>query len=187
MNRAVFLDRDGVINRAVVRDGHPHAPASMEEIEFLPGVGSAIERLQQAGFRVIVVTNQPDVGKGRVARETVEAMHAVVARAFAVDAVKVCYHTDQDACHCRKPKPGLLLEAAQEWHVDLKASILVGDRWRDIEAGKAAGCKTVWIRSAYDERAVQEPDAIVDSLEEASRVIIVRWASRGGVQRGVLA
>lgn len=175
--RAVFLDRDGVINRVMIREGRPYPPSTIEEFEYLPGVVEGMKMLRTAGFRLIIVTNQPDVGKGLQARDLVEAMHERLRRQLRVDGIKVCCHVDQDGCFCRKPKPGLLLEAAREWDLDLAQSVMVGDRWRDIEAGKAAGCKTIWIRNTYAERQVDDPDAVVDSLAEASGLILSMWAT----------
>jgi len=172
VHRAVFLDRDGVINCAVVREGRPFAPTSVGDVEWLPGVAEAIEALRRADFRIIVVTNQPDVATGLLRRETVEAIHARMRATFPIDDIKVCYHADQDGCPCRKPKPGLLFEAATQWSLDLSQSVMVGDRWRDIEAGKAAGCKTILVRAGYAERQAEHPDAVVASLLEASRVIL---------------
>ena len=172
MNQAVFLDRDGVINEAVVRDGRPLAPSGVGELTLRPGVGEALGALRRAGFLIVVVTNQPDVGKGLVAREAVEAIHEELRRRLPLDAIKTCYHVDEDRCACRKPKPGLLREAARERGIDLVRSVMVGDRWRDIEAGRAAGCKTILMRASYDERPAERPDAVVDSMEEASMVIL---------------
>lgn len=165
--RAVFLDRDGVVNRVVIRDGRPYPPTSPDAFVILPGVPEAIRDLKDAGFLVVVVTNQPDVATGTQRREVVEAMHARLRQALGVDDVRVCYHVDADGCVCRKPKPGMLYSAAAAWGVDLPVSFMVGDRWRDIEAGRAAGCTTVWIRSAYDERAPEAADHVVGSLPEA--------------------
>ena len=172
MNRAVFLDRDGVINRVVLREGRPYSPQSLDEMEILPGVGEAIEELSDAGFRIIVVTNQPDVTRGLQQRDVVESMHAHIRSLFEIDDLKVCYHDDSDGCACRKPKPGMLLEAAARWSLDLGRSFMVGDRWRDIEAGKAAGCKTVLVEGSYSERQAESPDAVVASLREASDLIL---------------
>lgn len=168
----MFIDRDGVINRVIVKDGRPLAPLSIKEFKVLPGVGRAIKSLRGAGFKVIVVTNQPNVGAGKQNRSTVEAMNKKIRDRFRLDGVEVCYHTDSDRCDCRKPKPGMLVRAAIKASIDLKSSFMVGDRWRDIEAGKAAGCKTVLIESRYKEKKAKDPDAVANSLFEASRLIL---------------
>lgn len=170
--RAIFLDRDGVINRVVLRSGRPYPPESLEEFQFLPGVIEAVDILREAGFLLVVVTNQPDVATGNQQREVVEAMHKHIYDRLRVDGIKVCYHTDEDLCPCRKPKPGMLLEAAEEQHIDLNRSFMVGDRWRDIEAGRAAGCTTVLIASKYNERQPEKPDLVANSLREATKVIL---------------
>ena len=172
LNRAVFLDRDGVINRMFVRDGRPFAPTTLEQFAILPGVVEAIAALKNTGFRVIVATNQPDVGAGKVAREIIEAMNARVQQVCLVDDIRVCYHIEADRCACRKPKPGLLVDAARDWSLDLRGSYMVGDRWRDIVAGHAAGCRTVLIDYNYAEQKAENPDIVVKSLEEASQRIL---------------
>ena len=177
MKRAVFLDRDGVINRAVVRDGKPYPPDSLEELEILPGVAETLARLRAAGFINLIVTNQPDVATGRQRREVVEAMHAELLSRLPVDAVKVCYHVDADRCACRKPKPGMLLEAAGELDIDLPASFMVGDRWRDIAAGQAAGCKCIFLDRGYKEKQPENPYVAVKSLPEAGGLILSRKAT----------
>lgn len=165
--RAVFLDRDGVINRAIVRDGRPYAPTRMEDLEILPGVAEALSRLRDAGFRLVVVTNQPDIARGAQTREGVDAMNASLAAALPLDEFRVCAHDDRDACACRKPKPGLLEEAAREGDLSLAGSFMVGDRWRDVEAGRRAGCATIFIDRQYSEQRPERPDATVASLPEA--------------------
>ena len=172
MNRAVFLDRDGVVNRAAIRGGRPYPPATLDEFELLPGVTQSIENLRSGGFKIIIVTNQPDVATGVQQQEVVEAMHDELRAAGLCDDIKVCYHVDEDACECRKPKPGMLIQAAQEWGVNLKDSFMVGDRWRDVAAGKAAGCFTYFIDYKYREPQADGPDAIVGSLAEAARFIL---------------
>ena len=177
--RAVFLDRDGVINRAIVRDGKPHPPSCPAELEILPGVSDALARLKAAGFRIIVVTNQPDVARGRQTRENVEALHAaLLASGLPIDSFRVCYHDDGDGCACRKPAPGLLLAAAQEDNLDLAASIMVGDRWRDVEAGRQAGCATIFLDYQYAERRPSRPDLQVRSLGEG-----VDWILREKIKK----
>jgi D-glycero-D-manno-heptose 1,7-bisphosphate phosphatase len=170
--RAVFLDRDGVLNRAIVRDGKPYPPDTLEQLEILPGVPEALRALRAAGFLNIVVTNQPDVATGKQRREVVEAMHAHLIEKFALDAVKVCYHADRDNCACRKPKPGMILEAARELSVNLAESFLVGDRWRDVEAGRTAGCRVFFIEYGYAEKQPEKPYVSVKSLPEAVAFIL---------------
>lgn len=172
--RAVFLDRDGVINRAVVRDGKPYPPACVEELDMLPGVTPALQRLKTAGYLLIVVTNQPDVARGTQTRAVVDAIHTRLASTLPIDEFRTCYHDDRDACACRKPKPGLILDSARAHGVDLRASIMVGDRWRDIEAGEQAGCATVFLDHGYQERKPHKPDAVFASLPEAAEWILAR-------------
>lgn len=169
---AVFLDRDGVINRAIVRAGKPYPPASLDELEILQGVEGALHRLKAAGFALVVVTNQPDVPRGGQRRSVVGAINAALAERLPLDEIRVCYHDDADRCGCRKPEPGLLLQAPPH---DLPRSVMVGDRWRDIEAGRRAGVgATILVGSGYDERCDVEPDLHVNSLELA-----VPWILRG--------
>lgn len=155
-NRAVFLDRDGVLNRALVRDGRPYPPATVEELEILPGVVEAAGKLRAAGFLLIVATNQPDVARGTQRPEVVEAMNARLLAELPIDEILVCYEDGDDAPR-RKPNPGLLLEAAEAHAIDLSASYMVGDRWRDVEAGRRAGCRTVFIDLGYRERRPDPP------------------------------
>jgi D-glycero-D-manno-heptose 1,7-bisphosphate phosphatase len=171
---AVFLDRDGVLNEAVICDGRPYPPASVEEVRLVPDAAASLARLKRAGFLLIVVTNQPDVARGAQTRESAEAIHAAIARDLPLDDVLTCWHDDADGCECRKPKPGLLLEAARRYGIDLGRSFLVGDRWRDIDAGAAAGCRTVLIDRGYREKAPRHsPDFRAASLSEA-----VEWVLR---------
>ena len=174
MTRAVFVDRDGVINRAIVRDGKPYPPQSIEVLEICDGVAEGLQALRDAGFRTIVVTNQPDVGAGLQTRAAVDAIHEYLRAQLPLDDVRVCFHTDLDHCGCRKPKPGMLLEAATEWNINLPASFMVGDRWRDVEAGRAAGCRTVLVGSGYDERQAEGFDSRAASLLDASRWILAQ-------------
>jgi D-glycero-D-manno-heptose 1,7-bisphosphate phosphatase len=171
---AVFLDRDGVVTRAEVRAGKPYPPACLEEARILPGVDEALSRLKAAGYLLVVVTNQPDVARGSQTREGVERIHSWLRARLPLDDVRTCCHDDADDCACRKPAPGLLLSAAAAHDIDLGLSVMVGDRWRDIEAGRRAGCATVFIDYAYDERRPEAPDAIVSSLEEAADWILDR-------------
>lgn len=172
MTRAVFLDRDGVINRALVRDGKPYPPATLEEFEILPGVAEALRALDEAGFLLVVATNQPDVARGLQQLEVVEAMHRRLHEELPLDDIKVCYELDGPSCPCYKPKPGMLLEAAREHNIDLGRSYMVGDRWRDIAAGRGAGCFTIFINRGYAEPLTEAPDAICADLLEAATIIL---------------
>ena len=169
--RAVFLDRDGVINESIVREGKPYAPRSLDGFKLLPGVKEALQSLRAAGFLNIVVTNQPDVATGKAKREDIDAIHAELKK-LPIDAVKVCFHSDAEQCACRKPRPGLLLEAADAFSIDLQASSLVGDRWRDVGAAHAAGCTAYFVDYRYNERRPDSPYIEVKSLPEAAALII---------------
>jgi len=164
---AVFLDRDGVLNRAVVRDGLPHPPDSIESLELLPGVREACATLRRAGFLLIVVTNQPDIARGTRTWEDVQAVNRRLSELLPLDEIRVCPHDDRDQCDCRKPAPGLLVTAARERGIDLRRSVMVGDRWRDVESGERAGCWTVFVDHGYSEIRPERPDLTVHSLGEA--------------------
>jgi D-glycero-D-manno-heptose 1,7-bisphosphate phosphatase len=172
MSKAVFLDRDGVINRAVVRDGKPYPPADLSETEILPGVEDALLDLKAANYLLIVITNQPDVARGTTARETVDGINAFLGSRLPIDEFRTCYHDSGDGCDCRKPLPGSILSAAQKYGIDLSASFMVGDRWRDIEAGQNAGCRTIFIDYGYNEKQPATEVRRVSSLKEAANVIL---------------
>jgi D-glycero-D-manno-heptose 1,7-bisphosphate phosphatase len=170
------LDRDGVINANVERDGRLLAPRSLEQFVIVSGVKEAVAKLREAGFVVIVVTNQPDIATGHITRALLDRMHEKLNVELAVDDIKVCPHVDADKCACRKPKPGLLYEAAAERGIDLPASFMVGDRPSDIEAGRTAGCATVWIRNDGAPDLATPADAVAGSLWQAAAWILDRAA-----------
>ena len=164
----MFLDRDGVLNESVVRDGKPYPPATPADLRIIPGTAEALTRLKELGFLLLVVTNQPDVARGAQSREAVDEMHRDLRSKLPLDAVFTCFHDDKDSCECRKPRPGLVTRAAQEYGVDITQSYMAGDRWRDVDAGANAGCRTIWIDRGYKERSPSSvPDAHVQSLNEA--------------------
>ena len=171
-HRAVFFDRDGTLNRAVIRDGKAFPPPTVADFELYPGVPEALQALKAAGFLLVVVTNQPDVGAGLQRREEVEQMHARLRALLPIDDVRVCYHTEDDRCDCRKPRPEMLRSAARELNINLAASYMIGDRWRDVGAGRHAGCITIFIRNSYDERQPDDYDLAVDSVLEAVQAIL---------------
>lgn len=170
MKRAVFLDRDGVINRARVEGGRPVSPRKLEEFELSPGIENFVDELKRAGFLLLVVTNQPDLARGRMERAELEKMHRLVRHRLAVDGIYACLHDDGDNCECRKPKPGLLLRAARGRGIDLGRSFMVGDTWRDMEAGKAAGCVTILLAAPYNRDA--GGDHRVKNFAEALEIIL---------------
>lgn len=172
--KAVFLDRDGVLNKPLVRQGKPYSPRSIRELEILDDAPAACAQLAKANFLLICVTNQPDVARGAVGSQLMDEMNDLVRTCLRLDAVLVCPHDDADRCICRKPKPGLLLAAAKAFDVDMSKSFMVGDRWRDIQAGRSAGCATVWIDRKYSECAPTVPDFTADSLQAAANWICSR-------------
>jgi D-glycero-D-manno-heptose 1,7-bisphosphate phosphatase len=172
MVKAVFLDRDGVINANLERDGKPVAPTTMAEFCILPGVVEATRRLKDAGFLLIIATNQPDVRNGITPQTTMEAMHAEIRRLLPIDDIMICLHNDADHCACRKPKPGLLLDAAAKHGIDLKSSTMVGDRWKDVLAGGAAGCRTIFVDYGYVQDRPAVASKTVNSLAEAADFIL---------------
>lgn len=172
MRRAVFLDRDGVVNRAIIRGGKPYSPSTISDFRVLPGVREACRKLREAGFALILITNQPDISRGIVTSEEVAEMHTRLRRYLQLDDIRLCPHDDKDRCACRKPEPGLLLDAAKAWNVDLRSSYVIGDRWRDVEAGHRAGCRTVFIDCGYREQQPNGPFLRVRSLAEAANWIL---------------
>jgi D-glycero-D-manno-heptose 1,7-bisphosphate phosphatase len=174
--RAVFLDRDGVINKPVVRDGRPYPPPGLEDFELYEDVVAGCGRLDAAGYLLVVVTNQPDVARGTQTQAVVEAMHRKMLGALPqIARVEVCWHAGADRgdpCDCHKPEPGMVLHAAKALGIDLAQSFLVGDRWRDVDCGHRAGCRTVFIDRNYSEALRQPPDWTVTSFGQAVEVIL---------------
>ena len=161
MNRAVFLDRDGVLNEAPVgTDGVPRPPAGVADLHIISGTAAALRRLRSAGFLMLVVANQPEVARGTLSMDAVEEVNDKLSARLPIDAVYVCPHTS-DACDCRKPKPGMILDAADDWDVDLAASWLIGDRWVDVTAALAAGVRPVLLerRYSWDPTSSGSPEA----------------------------
>jgi D-glycero-D-manno-heptose 1,7-bisphosphate phosphatase len=177
--RAVFLDRDGVLNQAIVSGGKPGAPRTVDEFVIPPDRVASLNELKRRGFALIVVTNQPEVARGRQSIAAIEEMHRRLRAALPVDDVLACFHDEADRCQCRKPWPGLLLEAQQKYDLDLSQSFLIGDRWKDVDAGNAAGCKTVFIDYHYRERGPStEPSVRVSCLRDAVDWIISHGMSK---------
>lgn len=180
LRKTVFLDRDGVITVPLVRDGKSYAPRRMADFAVYPDAPAALASLDAAGWLLVVVTNQPDIGNGLVDPAVVGAMNRRLLESLPIAAVKMCGHRQTDGCTCRKPRPGMLLEAAAEFGIDLAASVMVGDRGSDVEAGRAAGCRTVFIDRGYAEPKPDRAGAVVFSLAEAARSILEAAPLRTG-------
>jgi D-glycero-D-manno-heptose 1,7-bisphosphate phosphatase len=174
---AAFLDRDGVLCRTHVVDGKSYAVRRLADFRLFPGTVAAVNKLRVAGYRIVVVTNQPDIGNGLVEASVVDAMHARLAERIAPDAIEVCPHRQDEDCSCRKPKPGMIVSAAQRLGIDLPASVMVGDRWSDIVAGREAGCYTVFLNRGYREHLKAAPDCVVRTLPAAVEAILRRGAT----------
>ena len=174
MRRAVFIDRDGVINRSKVVNGKPYAPRQLADFFFFPKVALSVAKLKEEGFLVVVVTNQPDIGNGLVSLEVALAMNERVRQKLKPDDLLCCIHRQDEGCSCRKPKPGMLLTAARRWDINLKSSYMVGDRASDVIAGQSAGCYTILVDRGYADRLNAMPDIRVSSLMMATRHILLR-------------
>jgi len=172
--RAVFLDRDGVLNQPVVRNGKARSPRSLEDFVISPGTDDALRALREAGFLLIVATNQPEVARGLQQQSVVERMHDVLRTALPLDDILVCYHDEGQSCSCRKPAPGLMVEAAAKWGIELEESYMIGDRWKDIEAGHRAGCKSILLVRSYDQGDPDRADFCAQSVSEAAAWILGR-------------
>jgi D-glycero-D-manno-heptose 1,7-bisphosphate phosphatase len=184
--RAVFLDRDGVLNRPSVRDGRPYPPADLKELELYEDAIVGCTRLKNAGFLLVVVSNQPDVGRGRQRRAIAEAINKKLAKAIPVlDRIEVCFHAGEDfgdVCDCRKPKPGMLFRAAAALGIDIPTSYMIGDRWRDVDCARAAGCYAIYIDRGYAESLRQQPDVTVTTFGDAVAAVL-RAAGRDSLLR----
>ncbi|MGH7353307.1 MAG: D-glycero-alpha-D-manno-heptose-1,7-bisphosphate 7-phosphatase [Candidatus Rokuibacteriota bacterium] len=172
MKRAAFLDRDGVLNEPLVREGRAYAPLAVNDFRLVADATTHVARLRGAGLVTIVVTNQPEIARGRLASGTLEEMHRRLRDTLPLDDLYVCAHDPDEGCACHKPRPGMLLAAADKWGLELGRSFLIGDRWRDIEAGRSVGCYTILIERPYS--ACATADARVGGLPEAVDLVLAR-------------
>lgn len=170
-SKVIFLDRDGVLNKAIVKNGKPYPPSKIEELEILPGVYEGIQLLKHSGFKLIVITNQPDVARGVTTIEVVNEINNSIIKQLEVDEIICCFHDDSENCECRKPKPGMILQALKKWDIDLSVSYLIGDRWRDIQTAKNIGLTSILIKYDYDEKKINA-DFECSNLEEAANFIL---------------
>jgi D-glycero-D-manno-heptose 1,7-bisphosphate phosphatase len=169
--RAVFFDRDGVLNEAIIRDSKPYPPSTLAEVKIFDGAFDSLDKIRSLGYKTFIITNQPDVSRGITSELEVNKINNFIQNRLLIDDVYTCFHDDADLCSCRKPLPGAILLLSKKFDINLEMSFMVGDRWRDIEAGKAANCKTVLIENSYDERKADNPDYVVKSLDEVAMLI----------------
>lgn len=169
-HRAVFFDRDGVINEVILRDGQPVSPRRLEDFVFKDGIRDVVHQLKSAGYKVIVISNQPDLARGHITQEILDRMSQKMREEISIDDIFICPHDDHHQCSCRKPNPGMILQAAEKWGLDLKTSYFVGDTWKDMEAGKTAGCQTILVDAIYNREV--HSDFRVKSLAEATSIIL---------------
>jgi D-glycero-D-manno-heptose 1,7-bisphosphate phosphatase len=172
VRKAVFFDRDGVLNDAVLKNNQPYPPADAESLIVAEGALECLTRLRKAGYVSICVTNQPDCARGTRTWENIEAMNEKVLQVLPLDDLLVCLHDSPDNCGCRKPKPGMLLAAAEKWDLDLACSWMVGDRRSDVAAGLAAGCRTIFLDRGYDRPKETMPDFVCRSVERVADIIL---------------
>lgn len=177
---AVFLDRDGVLVVPEFRDGRSYAPRALERFAIYPEARSALSGLKDRGFLIVVVTNQPDIGNGKILSTVVEKMHALMLDELPIDRIEICPHRQDEDCTCRKPRAGMLLRAAQACGIDLSRSYMVGDRASDVEAGATAGCSTIFIDLGYAaESKPSQPDHVARDVLDAARIILANCETRG--------
>lgn len=151
LKRAVFLDRDGIINEVIRINNKPYPPDSLSTFRLISGVSEKLKQLRDAGYLLFVITNQPDVARGKTPRHIIEEIHKFISEEILLEEIFCCYHDDKDDCTCRKPRPGFFLEAEKKWGVDLSNSFMVGDRWKDIEAAENARVNSIFVDYNYDE------------------------------------
>lgn len=179
MRQAIFLDRDGVINKVILKDGRCFSPRNIAEFELSDDIGEFLARSRQFGFVNIVITNQPDIARGLMSWDVLEAMHQFIKDNLPIDDVFICPHDDIDNCDCRKPKPGMLFQAAQKWNIDLANSFLIGDQWKDMEAGRNAGCITILLEYPYNKKV--RSNFRVKDLRSAANIIT--WEKQRALEK----
>jgi D-glycero-D-manno-heptose 1,7-bisphosphate phosphatase len=170
-NKCVFWDRDGVINYPVIINNVSHPPDCVEHLRLVFGIRQLMDKICKMGFLNIVFTNQPDWKRKLQTKEDIEKINNAIIEYLPLDDLFTCFHDNYDNCECRKPKPGMLLEAQKKYSIDFSHSWVVGDMPTDIEAGKAVGCKTILVDNGFKFSKPCSPDYIVKSIEEIEDII----------------
>jgi D-glycero-D-manno-heptose 1,7-bisphosphate phosphatase len=169
MKRAVFIERDAILNE--VRSGPKQqiSPLTLEEFKINPAAKEPLLKLKASGFVLIATTNQPGLSRGYQSRRELDRMHDILRRTFPLDDILLCPHDETDHCPCRKPRPGLLIEAAFKWHLNLDHSFVISDKWQDAEAARTAGCtslllKSPWVGQVHHDFVLPDLDTIADKI-----------------------
>ena len=172
--KCVFLDRDGVLNHAIVRDRKPFSPRSISEFTLMPNVVKNVKKIRSLGYLTIITTNQPDISTGKLSLKTLELFHNILNSKLELTDIYFCPHLESDNCKCRKPKCGMINDAVKKYNIDLNKSFVIGDRWRDIDCGIKSGCKTIFIDYNYKEKLNKSPHASVSNLSSGVK-LIEKW------------
>ena len=172
MNKAIFLDRDGVLNKVILKDGKPLSPKNLSEFVLLDNVSEALAIFKKLDYLTIIVTNQPDIKTKKQTLKDLEITHKWIFDNLMIDDIFVCCHDDSDNCNCRKPGIGMLINASKKYKINLTKSIMIGDRWKDIKCGQLAKCKNnFYINYGYDEPSPTGKFINVSSLYECSKIV----------------
>ena len=178
MKRAVFIERDAILNE--VRSGPKQqiSPLTLEEFKVIASAEGPLKKLKAAGFLLIVTTNQPGLSRGYQSRRDLDRMHDILRRTFPLDDIMVCPHDENDHCPCRKPRPGLLIEAAFKWHLNLDHSFVISNKWQDAEAARTAGCtslllKSPWVGQVHHDFVLSDLATIVDKILQIKQPVEV--------------
>ena len=150
-NKAFFFDRDGILNKSILKKNKPYSPRNLRELRLNLELVEFIKKLKKKNFKIIVITNQPDIKSGKLNKYTLKVINLIIKKKFCIDDIFICIHGKNENCHCRKPKPGMIIKASEKWNINLKKSFFVGDRWKDMQAGEIMGCKTIFIDYDYNE------------------------------------
>jgi D-glycero-D-manno-heptose 1,7-bisphosphate phosphatase len=174
MQLGVFIERDGVLNNVRVERRHQVSPATLGDFRICKNAQPLLQRLKAAGFVLIATTNQPGLSRGCQSRRELDRMHELLRRELPLDDVLVCPHDETDLCPCRKPNPGLLVEAGFAWHLDLERSFVISDKWQDAAAARAVGCTSLlirssWLGSGHYDLVLPSLEAVVEKLLQLSR------------------
>ncbi|HUI28816.1 MAG TPA: HAD-IIIA family hydrolase [Candidatus Acidoferrales bacterium] len=166
MIKNIFFDRDGIVNETILRDGGAFSPLQLNEFKVKREFVDFFRSIEKKKLNLFIVSNQPDIARGKLSESTLRSMTAVLESMFTFKEILYCRHDDQDDCNCRKPKPGMIETLISKYCLKREECLIVGDSWKDVAAGKSAGIKTVFLVTSYNEKTVTDFDFEVESLED---------------------